>query len=456
MPTCGSKTSDRATPVSTTPVIPSMVIDVSATFVASTILRRSAGRAPGPAFRPANRHTAASRPGSARRPAVPNGGPFGGFRPRRAETPARRRRSDRGSAAWPRPARSAMVRLSPRPPGRIFRPGTAGPGFPPSGSRPSNGRSGSGASVADITTSFKSGRTVCCTRRTMARARSLLRLRSWNSSKTTTPTDSRNGSSWSIRSRIPSVTTWIRVCGRHRAVESHLVADLVAQSSAALEGHSPGTGCGPPAVAAARPRLSPGRPIPRPTRPAARGWSFPPPSGAKHRRPGRAQYAATTSGNTASNSAAGPVAWRFGKVRTIQGVWLLYLSFGPSGMLVRAKRRACMPAPHALRSSDAAPNATEATQSLPRLESLHRLQPHRAQQPRIAQRPDRSIEPLVGDAHEVDVAKVPPHHVPLVQVANAVRREVRHRHRKLVSLGLQMLDQQTIGRHDPCAQHPGR
>ena len=111
------------------------------------------------------------------------------------------------------------------------RPETSGPGFRRSGSRPGSAAIGSAASVADMTTIRSSGRTDCCTWRTIARARSLASDRSWNSSKTTAPTSGRNGSSSSRRSRMPSVMIAIRVRGPTSRLEAHLVADLVAQSA---------------------------------------------------------------------------------------------------------------------------------------------------------------------------------------------------------------------------------
>ena len=67
--------------------------------------------------------------------------------------------------------------------------------------------------VADMTSSFRSGRTSCCTSRHRARARSAFRLRSWNSSNITSEMPSRQGSRCRRRVRIPSVTTSIRVAG---------------------------------------------------------------------------------------------------------------------------------------------------------------------------------------------------------------------------------------------------
>ena len=78
----------------------------------------------------------------------------------------------------------------------------------------------------------------------MPRARSLSRPRSWNSSKTTTPADSRNGSSCSKRSRMPGVTTRMRSLRAVLAVEAHLITDLVAEPAAALGGHAAGGGAG--------------------------------------------------------------------------------------------------------------------------------------------------------------------------------------------------------------------
>ena len=65
--------------------------------------------------------------------------------------------------------------------------------------------------VADMMTIFRSGRRICWHWRVRANAKSELMLRSWNSSKITTDTPSSKGSAMSIRVRIPSVITSMRV-----------------------------------------------------------------------------------------------------------------------------------------------------------------------------------------------------------------------------------------------------
>ena len=65
--------------------------------------------------------------------------------------------------------------------------------------------------VADITSIRRSGRSTCCASRVSASATSVVRLRSWNSSKMTTETPSSPGSSTRRRTRTPSVSTSIRV-----------------------------------------------------------------------------------------------------------------------------------------------------------------------------------------------------------------------------------------------------
>ena len=65
--------------------------------------------------------------------------------------------------------------------------------------------------VADIRRIRKSGRNTCCASRVSAKATSVVKLRSWNSSKITTETPSSPGSSTSRRTRTPSVSTSIRV-----------------------------------------------------------------------------------------------------------------------------------------------------------------------------------------------------------------------------------------------------
>ncbi|KAI8469772.1 MAG: hypothetical protein J3K34DRAFT_422769 [Monoraphidium minutum] len=66
-------------------------------------------------------------------------------------------------------------------------------------------------SVADITSSLRSGRVQRWASRQRASARSASRLRSWNSSSSTAPTPASPGSACSRRSRMPSVTTSMRV-----------------------------------------------------------------------------------------------------------------------------------------------------------------------------------------------------------------------------------------------------
>ncbi|MCW0436572.1 hypothetical protein NB723_001536 [Xanthomonas sacchari] len=67
------------------------------------------------------------------------------------------------------------------------------------------------SSVADITTMRRSSRTCACTSRASARPKSAARWRSWNSSNSSAPTPSSIGSSCSMRVRMPSVTTSMRV-----------------------------------------------------------------------------------------------------------------------------------------------------------------------------------------------------------------------------------------------------
>ena len=66
-------------------------------------------------------------------------------------------------------------------------------------------------SVADITTSRKSGRSTDRVSDASASATSASRLRSWNSSKTIAATPSRDGSRCKRRTSTPSVTTSTRV-----------------------------------------------------------------------------------------------------------------------------------------------------------------------------------------------------------------------------------------------------
>ena len=70
---------------------------------------------------------------------------------------------------------------------------------------------GAASSVADMATINRSSRNASATSRQSARPRSAFRDLSWNSSKITAPTPGRSGSSCSMRVRMPSVTTSIRV-----------------------------------------------------------------------------------------------------------------------------------------------------------------------------------------------------------------------------------------------------
>ena len=65
--------------------------------------------------------------------------------------------------------------------------------------------------VADITRSLSSSRRPCCRSRASASPRSASSERSWNSSNSTAPTPSSDGSSSTMRVNTPSVTTSIRV-----------------------------------------------------------------------------------------------------------------------------------------------------------------------------------------------------------------------------------------------------
>jgi hypothetical protein len=70
---------------------------------------------------------------------------------------------------------------------------------------------GPASSVADITRMRRSGRSAPRASHVSARPRSALRERSWNSSKMTVPIPARSGASCTIRVRMPSVTTSMRV-----------------------------------------------------------------------------------------------------------------------------------------------------------------------------------------------------------------------------------------------------
>ena len=76
---------------------------------------------------------------------------------------------------------------------------------------PRNSPTGVGSRVADRTTILRSSRTSRWTRRARARAKSPSRWRSWNSSNTTQPMPSRNGSARTRRRKTPSVIAVTRV-----------------------------------------------------------------------------------------------------------------------------------------------------------------------------------------------------------------------------------------------------
>ena len=165
----------------------------------------------------------------------------------RAGTPARRPapRAAPASPAAPRGARAA--------PGRAPRAAAAAP-CPRSASATRNARPGaltSGASpsrratavpsrVADMTSRRSSGARLARASRHSARPRSACRLRSWNSSKMTAATPSSAGSDCSIRVSTPSVTHLDARGARDARVETHAVADGVADALAERLRHARG------------------------------------------------------------------------------------------------------------------------------------------------------------------------------------------------------------------------
>ena len=77
---------------------------------------------------------------------------------------------------------------------------------------PISSATGPASSVADIASRIRSSRSAPATSRHSASPRSAFSDRSWNSSKITAPIPGRSGADCSIRVRMPSVTTSIRVC----------------------------------------------------------------------------------------------------------------------------------------------------------------------------------------------------------------------------------------------------
>jgi hypothetical protein len=111
------------------------------------------------------------------------------------------------------------------------------------GRRPASRRRVPASSVADITRMRRSGRSAPRASHVSARPRSALRERSWNSSKMTVPMPGRSGASCTMRVRMPSVTTSIRVVRDLR-----FAPDAVAHGSPARLaqhlGHAFGGGAG--------------------------------------------------------------------------------------------------------------------------------------------------------------------------------------------------------------------
>ncbi len=188
-----------------------MVRLVSAIEVASTTLRRPAA---------VGAIAASWAPGSS--------APYSGWRStpasrvpcrrsctaRISPTPGRNTSSEPGwwASAWRTAAATVSGRRCSRRGGRYSTStGWLLPALVSTGASSSSAASGSASSVADITITRRSGLSACCDSRTSARPRSASSERSWNSSNSTAATPPSSGSRWSMRTRMPSVTTSMRV-----------------------------------------------------------------------------------------------------------------------------------------------------------------------------------------------------------------------------------------------------
>ena len=213
MPVLGSKRGTRDSPASTTIRIPSMVRLLSAIEVASTTLRRpagagrsaasccSSGRSPWSAAT----STCAERPAAASSSAVRRISP----------SPGRKASTLPGSSASARLMAAAIAR-SMRSPGAgrsrcLTATGWTRPWLRTTGAPSSRVATAAASSVADITSTWRSGQSAARASRARASDRSVSSPRSWNSSKTTSPVPGRSGSRCSRRRNSPSVTTSMRV-----------------------------------------------------------------------------------------------------------------------------------------------------------------------------------------------------------------------------------------------------
>ena len=212
-PLLGSKRGSRASPLSTTTRTPGNVTEDSATLVASTMRRRPSGSGASASVCCSSGNSPCS--GSKRTSPAATAGSVASAR--RASPisrwPGRNTSRSPGScaSACSTQRRNCGSRPSSRRAGKYAT--DTGYERPSDDSRGASIRAASAApsSVADITSSRRSGRSCACTSSARARPRSPARWRSWNSSKTMAATLSRVGSSWIIRVRMPSVSTSMRV-----------------------------------------------------------------------------------------------------------------------------------------------------------------------------------------------------------------------------------------------------
>ncbi len=248
MPVEGSNIERRTSPESTTTRTPWMVRLVSAMLVARTTLRvpgedgASAASWSSGASSPKSGRTRTScaarpccpmRPGCARRrPAcsddsVRSAASINDWTRRISRAPGRNTSTSPVSSRRARRTSCAVIFSgeSMGPPGPNGGPGRGGAPFPakrdstgnvrPSdvtiGASPKSRATASPSSVADMTSTLRSGVRFSRASNTSANPRSACKLRSWNSSKITTAIPSSAGSVCNMRVRTPSVTTSTRV-----------------------------------------------------------------------------------------------------------------------------------------------------------------------------------------------------------------------------------------------------
>ena len=212
-PVAGSYFGSRDRPLSTTTRTPSMVSEVSAMDVASTILRRPAGAG----------LIAASCVRASRLPNSGTMSALAGTRPPSRSAvrsisrwPGRKARIDPSSFdRAPRIARATASSTGSSGPRSSWRMSTGKlrPSLSITAASPSSRATRAPSMVADMTSSRRSGRSAPCTSIASARPKSPSSERSWNSSNRIAAMPVSSGSSRIIRASTPSVTTRMRVLG---------------------------------------------------------------------------------------------------------------------------------------------------------------------------------------------------------------------------------------------------